>query len=400
MSIRASKKKILFIHHCGTMSGAANSLIALISNLDPERFERIVLCPEGTAVNAFRKIADRVEIIPELPELISIAGYQWNHLRVIKAFLLWGKLKEVTAICKQIDPAIIHLNELSLTALACSLKKSGFKIVVHARVVLSHKTPILNRIIKQRLKKYADHVFCIDGSVYGPLKTLQNISIVYNGYKFSAAELTPVEGPMNGHTEKFTILFLANLIRYKGIFDLIEAARRIKDLPGIEILVAGANSRNDAFFKTLKGKVVSLLGFVADNRKKIAALIEKEEIHAVKLLGHVDNIRELIQRSDLLVFPSYMNGPSRSIFEAGVLGKPSILALRDKVEDVLEDGVTGIIIAEGAPAEMEAAFRKLYADPQLVQKMGANARNKYLELNNPVTNTKKVEAVYDKLLDR
>ncbi len=389
-----NKKKILFIHHCGTKSGAANSLITLISHLDREKFEVHVYCPQGTAFEAFRKVADYIYSIPELPEIQSLSGYPYNYLRLFKFFLLYPRLKSVVAMVLELKPELVHLNELSLTSLAKRLKNKNFKVVIHARIVLDHRVPLLNKIIVRRLKKYSDHVICIDGSVQFPLKSINKSTIVYNSYQFKQNDLNTA-----AHSnDKFVVLFLANLIGYKGVFDLVEASKSLRDLPNFEIWMAGANSRSDDFFKTMKGKLLSSLGIVPDNKAKIQRLIKDSDLQHVKLLGHIDDITTLIKESSVLIFPSYMDGPSRSIFEAGVFGKPSIISLYNKLEDVVENNKTGLIIDEGRPNQIAEAILRLYNDKAFCKTLGENASQKYLALNNPRKNNTEIEKIFLKIV--
>lgn len=388
------RKKVLFIHHCGTKSGAGNSLVTLIKHLDKAKYDCIVMCPIGSAFDEFEKVVPSVYAIPELPELVSISGYPNNYLRLLKALFLYGRLSEVIKKVNEIKPDLIHLNELSLTSLAKKLKQNGNIIIMHARLVLDYKTKLLNELIKKRINKYTDYVLCIDESVRHMLNGIKKTIVVYNSYQFKKLES---RRPLIN--DKFIVLFLANLIRYKGVFDLVEASKQLKEFPDIEIQIAGGNSRPDVFFTSIKGKILSFLGFAKDNRKILQQKIKEYEVSStVKLIGNISNIQEKIQQVAVNVFPSYMNGPSRSIFECGVMGVPSIISLHHKMNDVVENDVTGIIIDEASPLQIAQSILKLRNNKNQLMTMGENARRKYLQLNDPLSNAKKVEAIYDDLL--
>ena len=388
------KKVVLFVHPCGTKSGACNSIISLIENLDKSLYDPYVLCPEGTAFDALAKVAIKIFRIPTPPELITISGYPLNNIRLFYCISLLPKLSQIVKLIETIEPDLIHLNELSLTPLAYRLKRRNYKLIMHARIVLDSNKKLLNWIIVYLLNKFSDHIFCIDGSVLGPLKSIKHTSIVYNSYQFDSKELERKE-KLN---EKFVVLFLANLISHKGIFDLIDASILLKQNINIEIWICGVNSRNDKFYKSPKGKLLSKLNIVPNNMERIQVVIDTHKLENIKMLGHVSNIKEIISESSVLIFPSYMNGPPRSVFEAGVFGVPSIISLKDKVEDVVEDNVNGLIIDEHSPGQIAAAILKLYNDKDLCVQLGRNACQKYTELNNPMINIKKVEAVYQSLL--
>jgi glycosyltransferase involved in cell wall biosynthesis len=74
-----------------------------------------------------------------------------------------------------------------------------------------------------------------------------------------------------------------------------------------------------------------------------------------------------------------MNGTRRSIFEAGVHGIPAVVALRDRIEDIVADERTGLIVPERDPGALAAAFRRLADEPELLERLGRGARERYRE---------------------
>jgi glycosyltransferase involved in cell wall biosynthesis len=390
----SEKKIILFIHPCGTKSGACNSLISLITNLDKSYYKPYVLCPRGTAYEALSEVTDKIFQIPTLPELITISGYPLNNFRFFYCLLLLPRLPQIVKLIDSINPDLIHLNELSLTPLSYLLKKKNYKVVVHARIVLDSNKKIVNKLIIYLLKKYTDHIFCIDGSVMAQLKYIKHTSIVYNSYLFDINTLERKE-KLN---DKFIVLFLANLISHKGIFDLLHASILLKKHTNIEIWVCGVNSRDDKFYKSLQGKFLSYLNIVPNNMERAQKIIIDNKLENVKMLGHISKVKDVISKSSVLIFPSYMNGPPRSVFEAGVLGVPSIISLKDRVEDVVEHNVNGLIIDEHSPEQIASSILKLHSDKNLCDQLGKNATSKYIDLNNPIINIVKIESVYLSLL--
>ena len=94
----------------------------------------------------------------------------------------------------------------------------------------------------------------------------------------------------------------------------------------------------------------------------------------MRLLGRVDQVETVLRESDVLAFPSHLNGPGRAVFEAGMHGIPAIVALKDRVEDVVEDGVTGLIVPPRDPRRLADAVLRLADDPTLRRRLGDAAR--------------------------
>jgi glycosyltransferase involved in cell wall biosynthesis len=116
------------------------------------------------------------------------------------------------------------------------------------------------------------------------------------------------------------------------------------------------------------------------------------------VLGHVQDVDRLFHNTDILVFPSYLNGPSRSVFEAGIYGIPSVVSMRDRVEDVVEHGVTGLIVPEKDPPALAKALETLADDNDLRVRLGRNAQRKYISQADPRVSAHEVLEVYRSLV--
>ncbi|WP_018015593.1 glycosyltransferase family 4 protein [Teredinibacter turnerae] len=75
-------------------------------------------------------------------------------------------------------------------------------------------------------------------------------------------------------------------------------------------------------------------------------------------------VEEFFQTSDLYVFPSYLEGSSKSIYEAMAHGLAVITTFESG--SVVEDGVSGLIVAAGSVDELAAAIARLKADRELL----------------------------------
>ncbi|GDY23510.1 hypothetical protein LBMAG56_48570 [Verrucomicrobiota bacterium] len=77
---------------------------------------------------------------------------------------------------------------------------------------------------------------------------------------------------------------------------------------------------------------------------------------------------------------------------------PSIVAMKDTVEDVIEDGVTGLIVPERDPVALAAAIQRLADDPALRGRMGATAQERYLRQFDPRRAAAAVLGIYQRVL--
>ncbi len=122
------------------------------------------------------------------------------------------------------------------------------------------------------------------------------------------------------------VLFTARGVREKGFFEFYEASRRISALePGQYIFVhLGLIDSESSEFIT--GEAVS----------------EYAKDCGVFYLGFVENIRDYIVASDIMVLPSvYREGTPRSLIEALSLGKSIITTDRPGCRETVVDGWNG-----------------------------------------------------------
>lgn len=88
-------------------------------------------------------------------------------------------------------------------------------------------------------------------------------------------------------------------------------------------------------------------------------------------LGHRSDVPELLAVTDLLVFPSSDEGFGRAMTEAMASSVPVIAFDSGACPDVVEDGVTGYVIAEGDLDDMTARCFELLDSPLKRREMGA-----------------------------
>ena len=167
----------------------------------------------------------------------------------------------------------------------------------------------------------------------------------------------PVEG-------KIRVILTARMIVEKGIFILTEAAERLrpKYKDKVEfLLVGGLDDHPDAITK-------EQLDTVCDGTY-------------IQWLGYRTNVKELLQSSHIVAFPSYyMEGLPKSLIEADAIGRPVITCNSVGCKETVIDGYNGYLIPTKDVDALVEKLDVLLSNPALRQEMGRNAR-KYAEEN-------------------
>jgi glycosyltransferase involved in cell wall biosynthesis len=170
-------------------------------------------------------------------------------------------------------------------------------------------------------------------------------------------EFVPTErGPANVPV----LLFVGWLIREKGVFDLIEAARILRD-------------RGSNFVLKLVGP---FHGHEPAVRAQISAAGLGKVIEALGAISSREGIITLYQRADVFVLPSWAEGLPVAVLEAMASGLPVVASRVGGVPDLVEDGVSGFLIPPRDPSALAVALERLIVDPDSRSRMGRAARAK------------------------
>ncbi len=111
-------------------------------------------------------------------------------------------------------------------------------------------------------------------------------------------------------------------------------------------------------------------------KKIMERKIEMESIPNVHFLGFRRDVPRLLQSADIFVLPSRREGLPRSIMEAMAAGKPVVATDVRGSRDLVENGVTGILVKLSDVVGLAQAILQLVHDPELRLRMGKAGREK------------------------
>lgn len=154
-----------------------------------------------------------------------------------------------------------------------------------------------------------------------------------------------------------TILFLANLLRRKGLQFLLQAMPMIlENIPETQLIVVGGGP-SDAYFEDLTEE----LGISS----------------CVKFMGPVAHNKTVdwYQECDLYCLPSLGEPFGISLLEAMSCGKPVVTTRAGGVPDFIEDGQCGYLVPPRDSQALAAAIIKILTNRSLAEKMGAYNRD-------------------------
>ncbi len=158
-------------------------------------------------------------------------------------------------------------------------------------------------------------------------------------------------------TGPLRFLMIARLLRSKGLFEYVEAARRIRRLhPDVRFALLGPLDPSPAGIER-------------------AQLRSWQREGAIEYLGEARDVRPHLAAASVFVLPSwYREGLPRTILEAMSTGRAVITTDMPGCREPIEQGVNGYVIAPRDADALEDALMRFVNDPALAAAMGARAR--------------------------
>lgn len=118
----------------------------------------------------------------------------------------------------------------------------------------------------------------------------------------------------------------------------------------------------------------------------------------VWLLGHREDVPELLAASDLFVFPFFYEGLPGAVIEAMVLGLPIAASNIEPVRETVEEGRNAFLVKPGFPGELASAIERVLEDHQMAKVFGQRSREIFEERFTLERTTVRLEEFYQKVL--
>ena len=154
-----------------------------------------------------------------------------------------------------------------------------------------------------------------------------------------------------------SFIFLGRLLREKGIFEFLEAAKVVKkEKPNTQFLVLGQIDKQNP---------------TAMSEEKLQEYIDA---NIIEYLGYVKNVPDYIEKVDVFVLPSYREGVPKSTQEAMAMGKVILTTDVPGCRETVVDGVNGFLVPLFSAEKLAEKMLELINKPILVRSMGVESR--------------------------
>jgi glycosyltransferase involved in cell wall biosynthesis len=328
--------RVVEILGTGTNGGAQEHLFGLMSRLDTTRYDAsVVALSAGSAVRKLQRHGFDVTVIDDPDDDAAV--------------------RALTAHLARVRPDVTHTHmyraDVVGTRASIALTEAGHRrpyvvSTVHSSRVRSAE----DRELLRRLTPHMDQLIAVSQSIEQKIvdehRTGAPVKLIYNGvdlerydHQEPCCTLRDEYGMEPGSQ---IVGVVARLEPEKGHQTLIEAWPHVlREVPDAYLLIVGEGSLRD-----------SLEQLAAAN--KVA--------HRVVFTGRRDDVPAVTAALDIAVLPSRREAQGLSILEAMALSRPVVASDVGGIPEMVQDGVTGLLVPHDDPPALARAIVRLLKD--------------------------------------
>lgn len=320
----------------GTNGGAQEHVFNLVSRIDRDRYDvSVVSLSPGSSVRKLQRAGIGVVVFDEPDDAVAVG--------ILTAHLL--------NTCPDVVHNHMYRAEVVGTKAALALERLGMRRpYVVSTVHSSRVRSLADREELRRLTPHMDRLVAVSKAIVAKIAEERGdaapVELIYNGVDLSRYDH---QEPCCTLREEYglppdakLVGVVARLEPEKGHPTLLAAwPEVVRRCPQAYLLVVGEGSQRDA----LEARA-SELG-IADH---------------VVFTGRRDDVPAVTAALDVAVLPSYREAQGLVILEAMALGRPVVASNVGGIPEVIDDGVSGLLVPPGDPAALAAAIVRLLTD--------------------------------------
>jgi glycosyltransferase involved in cell wall biosynthesis len=390
--LEESVTRIAYLSHQSGV-GSEMALVRLLSALDRNRIEPLVALPEEGPLRAeIEALSIPVHVLPLAWWIPATHWSAESFLEQLAGLEERAAALEAWLVRERIG--LVHTNTIVTLEGALAAARLGLPHVWHSRGLFGGGFPPAylddTRFFLSAVDLLASAVVCVSEGVRrqtAEVCRLAPLRVVYDGFDLDRFLARPVAAPeairaRYGLAETARVVAcVGGIQRRKGQLDLVEAAALLAtDFPDLVFVLAGG----------------------AGDAEYLAALLERIEALGLeghfRLIGFEPEVRDLLAISAALVHPSHSEGFGLAILEAVAVGLPVVATRCGGPEEIIEDGVSGLLVPPRDPPALAAALRRVLGVPMAARLLGASAATRAARAFSLETTAREMKEIYRELL--
>lgn len=372
------KKNLLQLVNGFAIGGGEKALLELVKRLDRDKY-RVVVCAVGQGgplESEFRKHADRVVVFQkkskfDITLVMKVARLMREEKTdIVQTTLFYADV--IGAMAAHLTKVPVVISWQTAVALPTGhLKDDRFRHTESHRFAVRVMDTII--AVSEDVKSYFVEKRGIEGEKIVVIPYGVNLDLYHrreNQAKRGELELGPSD-PVVG--------VVGHLTEVKGHSYLIDAAPKVcRAFPDVKFLFAGCGPLQ----KDLELKIRNLN--LTSN---------------FRFLGVRRDMPELLNILDVFVLPSLFEGLPNVILEAMASAIPVVASAVGGIPEVVEDGVTGLLVPPTDSDGLANAIIRLLKDKKAAVKMGQSGRKRVEADYSIDVEVERIQALYEALYE-
>lgn len=382
---RESKKKILFISHSSLLYGAQRSFFDIINNIDKDRYCPIVVVPkngpltdklEAVGVSVIKRAISHWTPSPDDRNF----AYVLNFVRGFRA-RVWA----IASLIEELHVDVVYTNTVTVVEGAVAAKLTKRPHVWHLRENINGNKELTKLLpgflMKIIIGHLSDVIMCNSRYLKGRLvfpRYDEKACVIYNGisspYVRGSTNVAERRHGLGIGRDDKVVIIVGALHERKGHELFLKAGKIVVQyFSDTKLLVVGEGDEK------YKRRLVSLCKTIG---------LEENTF----FLGYQKKASELIAMSDVLVVASNQEPFGKVVIEAMAQRTPVVSTLCGGPEEIIEHGVSGLLVRNGDPDELAAGLVKILGDPDWAKRMASAGYQRVEELFSLKQNISHIES--------
>jgi glycosyltransferase involved in cell wall biosynthesis len=334
--LAGGRVRVVEIMATGTNGGAQEHVYSLVSRLNKKRYDvRVISLSHGSSVRRLQKAGFEAIVIDEADDRDAVAsvaaelapfGPEIVHNHMFRAEVVGTRAAYLLAEQGCRRPAVI------------STVHSSRVRCVDDRQAMRQLTPLMDRLIA--VSRSIERKIAEEGRRGAP------VSLIYNGVdlqrynhqqpcctlheEYAIPESSPIVG------------VVARLEAEKGHGTLLQAWPLVLDkVPDAWLLIVGEGSERDPL----------------EAQAEVLGITDR-----IVFTGRREDVPAVTAALDVAVLPSYREAQGLSVLEAMALSRPVVASAVGGIPEMIEDGVTGLLVPPHDCRALAGAIVRLLTD--------------------------------------
>ena len=361
--------RVLVVHSSAEFYGSDKSLLDVVRMRPPQMAMTVVLPEDGPLVAALQATGAEVlvgEVCKLQRAMLSPAGL-WRTLRA-----MLGALRFLGALHRQRQFQLVYSNSVAILGGALFARYAGLPHVWHVREIVAGSRK-LTWVFRQLVRRMCVRAICNSAETRawiadGGLAQASRYLVVWNGMDPSGAPVDrdAARRSLGASPHELLFVLVGRINSWKGQGLLVEAfAALIRQsaatLPSLRLAIVGSAYVGQEHFEAQLHDAVISSGCAAQ----------------ITVVPFRDDIEAVWAAADVVVVPSTEPEPfGRVAVEAMGFAKPVIAASHGGLIDIVQDGVTGLLVPPRDASALRDALKRMATDGSLREAMGLAGRDR------------------------